>query len=135
MHKQAPSFSHRETPRNTAARTDMTKTDHLFKVLRKCNGKFDCLVCEMLHIKPSLNKQAEFNRAKLFIWQFSLFLIVFITVGIIPIGRATISCIISHFIYSYYTFYFFTFYLDNGVKLRRNVGGFVKCVLKISVYL
>ena len=38
-----------------------TKTDHLFKVLRKCNSKFDCLVYEMLYIKdikPSLNTQA-----------------------------------------------------------------------------
>ena len=25
-----------------------TKTDHLFKVLKKCNSKFDCLVYEML---------------------------------------------------------------------------------------
>ena len=35
-----------------------TKTGHLFKVLRKCNSKFDCLVYEMLYIKdikPSLN--------------------------------------------------------------------------------
>ena len=34
-----------------------TKTDHLFKVLKKCNSKFDCLVYEMLYIKdikPSL---------------------------------------------------------------------------------
>ena len=28
-----------------------TKTDHLFKVLRKCNSKFDCLVYKMLYIK------------------------------------------------------------------------------------
>ena len=27
-----------------------TKTDHLFKVLRKCNSKFYCLVYEMLYI-------------------------------------------------------------------------------------
>ena len=46
-----------------------TKTDHLFKVLRKCNSKFDCLVYEMLYIKdikPSLNTQADSIRAKLF---------------------------------------------------------------------
>ena len=33
-----------------------------FKVLRKCQGKFDCLIYEMLFIKdlkPSLNKQSE----------------------------------------------------------------------------
>ena len=46
-----------------------TKTDHLFKVLRKCNSKFDCLVYEMLYIKdikPSLNTQADSIQAKLF---------------------------------------------------------------------
>ena len=46
-----------------------TKADHLFKVLRKCNSKFDCLVYEMLYIKdikPSLNTQADSIRAKLF---------------------------------------------------------------------
>ena len=46
-----------------------TKTDHLFKVLKKCNSKFDCLVYEMLYIKdikPSLNTQADSIRAKLF---------------------------------------------------------------------
>ena len=45
------------------------ETDHLFKVLRKCNSKFDCLVYEMLYIKdikPSLNTQADSIRAKLF---------------------------------------------------------------------
>ena len=45
-----------------------TKTDHLFKVLRKCNSKFDCLVYEMLYIediKPSLNTQADSIRPKL----------------------------------------------------------------------
>ena len=46
-----------------------TKTDHCFKVLRKCNNKFDCLVYEMLYmkdIKPSLNMQADSICAKLF---------------------------------------------------------------------
>ena len=53
-----------------------TKTDHLFKVLRKCNSKFDCLVYEMLYIKdikPSLNTQADSIRAKLFTWHFRTF--------------------------------------------------------------
>ena len=47
---------------------NITKIDHLFKVLRKCNGKFDCLIYEMLYIKdimPSLNTQADSIRAKL----------------------------------------------------------------------
>ena len=97
-----------------------TKTDHLFKVLRKCNSKFDCLVYEMLYIKdikPSLNTQADSIRAKLFTWHFRTFfsLIVFLTLGIIPIGPANILCIVSNFIYSFYTLYFFTFQLDNGV--------------------
>ena len=46
-----------------------TKTDHLFKVLKKCNSKFDCVVYEMLYIKdikPSLNMQSDSIRAKLF---------------------------------------------------------------------
>ena len=46
-----------------------TKPDHLFKVLKKCNSKFECLVYEMLYIKdikPSLNTQADSIRAKLF---------------------------------------------------------------------
>ena len=45
------------------------QTEHLFKVLRKRNSKFDCLVYEMLYIKdikPSLNTQAYSIRAKLF---------------------------------------------------------------------
>ena len=100
-----------------------TKTDHLFKVLRKCNSKFDCLVYEMLYIKdikPSLNTQADSIHAKLFTWHFRTFfvffsLIVFLTLGIIPTGPANILCIVSNFIYSFYTLYFFTFQLDNGV--------------------
>ena len=96
-----------------------TKTDHLFKVLRKCNSKFDCLVYEMLYIKdikPSLNTQADSIRAKLFTWHFRTFLIFFSrTLGIIPIGPANILCIVSNFIYSFHTLYFFTFQLDNGV--------------------
>ena len=99
-----------------------TKTDHLFKALSKCNSKFDCLVYAMLYIKdikPSLNTQADSIRAKLFTWHFrtSFFflLIVFLTLGIIPIGPANILCIVSNSIYSFYTLYFFTFHLDNGV--------------------
>ena len=49
------------------------KTAHFFKVLKKCNSKFDCLVYEMLYIKdikPSLNTQADSIHAKLFTWHF-----------------------------------------------------------------
>ena len=41
-----------------------------FKILRKCQGKFDCLVFEMLYIKkfkPNLNVQMDSIRAKLFV--------------------------------------------------------------------
>ena len=41
-----------------------------FRVLRKCQGKFDCLVFEMLFIKnlmPNLNTQTDSIRAKLFV--------------------------------------------------------------------
>ena len=43
--------------------------DHLFKVLKKCRSKFDCLVYEILFvkdIKPTLNVQSDSIRAKLF---------------------------------------------------------------------
>ena len=45
------------------------KIDHLFKVLKKCRSKFDCLIYETLFIKdikPSLNTQSDSIRAKLF---------------------------------------------------------------------
>ena len=41
-----------------------------FRILRKCQNKFDCLFFEMLFIKelkPSLNKQCDSIRAKLFV--------------------------------------------------------------------
>ena len=41
-----------------------------FRILRKCQNKFDCLIFEMLFIKelkPSLNKQCDSIRAKLFV--------------------------------------------------------------------
>ena len=41
-----------------------------FLVLKKCHGKFDCLVYEMLFIKelrPSLNTQSDSISAKLFV--------------------------------------------------------------------
>ena len=39
-----------------------------FKILRKCQSKFDCLIYEMLFIKelkPTLNKKSDSIRAKL----------------------------------------------------------------------
>ena len=44
-----------------------------FKILRKCQNKLDCLIFEMLFIKelkPSLNKQCDSIRAKLFVFIF-----------------------------------------------------------------
>ena len=50
-------------------RRDRLNESH-FKILRKCKGKFDCLVFEMLYIKklkPNLNVQTDSIRAKLFV--------------------------------------------------------------------
>ena len=50
-------------------RRDLLNESH-FKILRKCQGKFDCLVFEMLFIKkfkPNLNVQTDSIRAKLFV--------------------------------------------------------------------
>jgi hypothetical protein len=51
-----------------------------FCVLRKCQGKFDCLINEMLFIKklaPSLNTQSDSIRAKLFVWLWILLMTLF----------------------------------------------------------
>ena len=48
---------------------DLLNESH-FKILRKCQGKFDCLVFEMLYIKkfkPNLNVQTDSICAKLFV--------------------------------------------------------------------
>ena len=55
-----------------------------FKILKKCQSKFDCLIFEMLFIhklKPKLNKQCDSIRVKLFVCSF-YFLIPFIVVRI-----------------------------------------------------
>ena len=52
-HRYSAIGKHLETQHGNNRR----KIDHLFKVLRKCKSKFDCLVYEMLYIKdikPSL---------------------------------------------------------------------------------
>ena len=44
-----------------------------FTVLKKCNGKFDCILYEMLLIrkrKPNLNIQSDSIKAKVFVWIF-----------------------------------------------------------------
>ena len=48
---------------------DFLNENH-FKILRKCQGKFDCLVFEMLYtkkFKSYLNVQADSIRAKLLV--------------------------------------------------------------------
>ena len=45
--------------------------ENQFRVLRKCNGKFDCFVSEMLLIRslmPSLNTQTDSTRDKLVVF-------------------------------------------------------------------
>ena len=52
---------------NAATAPELTK---MFSVLKKCQGKLDCLVHEMLLIrerKPKLNTQSDSLRAKIFI--------------------------------------------------------------------
>ena len=88
-HRYSAIGKHHETQHGN----NRTKTDHLLKVLSKCNSKFDCLVYEMLYIKdikPSLNMQADSIHAKLFTWHFRTFffsLIVFLTLGFYPLDR------------------------------------------------
>ena len=62
-----------------------------FKILRKCQGKFDCLMFEMLYImkfKPNLNVQTDSIRAKL----------------VLPVNY------FSYCFFSIYTTYFYTFF-------------------------
>ena len=57
------------------------KIDHLFKVLKKCRSKFDCLIYEMLfikNIKPSLNTQNDSICAKLSTRHFRFFFYWFV---------------------------------------------------------
>ena len=65
--EQKPSLIHLQQDHDTSPRSlDLAKN---FAVLRKCQGKMDCLVYEMLLIKkyrPSLNIQSDSIRAKLF---------------------------------------------------------------------
>ena len=95
-----------------------TKTDHLFKVLSKCNSKFDCLVYAMLYIKdikPSLNTQADSIRAKLFTWQlrtFFIFFIIFFFSYCVSYLRNYTHWTRKYFMYCF-KFYIFVFTLYN----------------------
>ena len=51
----------------------------LKRMMAKCQGKFDCLVFEMLFIKklkPNLSVQTDSIRAKLFVLEFYIFIFV-----------------------------------------------------------
>ena len=65
-------------------RRDRLNESH-FKILRKCQGKFDCLVFEMLYIKkfkPNLNVQSDSIRAKRFVQSANYFPLLFVLVFI-----------------------------------------------------
>ena len=70
-----------------------------FSILKKCRGKFDCLLYEMLFIrtiKPTLNTQGDSVKAKLFI---SITITITITITIIYwFVRLIISCRWSSFV-------------------------------------
>ena len=58
-----------EQKNSASSRQNLLKEDQ-FTVLRKCQGKFDCLVFEMLffkNLKPNLNTQTDSICAKLFV--------------------------------------------------------------------
>ena len=81
------------------------KIDHLFKVLRKCKSKFDCLVYEMLYIKdikPSPFAPSCLRDTFIHFYYYCYFPFEFL----IPIGPASILCIFfSNIIYSLHTLY------------------------------
>jgi len=60
---------------------------HCFNISRKCQNKLVCLIFEMLsrkELKPTLNKQYDSIRAKLFLWiRFFWFVLFFFLVNII----------------------------------------------------
>jgi hypothetical protein len=48
---------------------DASRIEGCFSILRKCQGKYECLLYEMLYIKelsPSLNTQSDSIRSKLY---------------------------------------------------------------------
>ncbi len=67
---------------------DMVPDDivQFFKILKKCRGKFDWLIFEMFFIKelkPSLNKQCDSIRAKLFVQVSFLIVLIILFVSVV----------------------------------------------------
>ena len=65
VHFQTLTSTHKWTmlfsqPLETQHGNNRTKTDHFFKVLRKCDNKFDYLLYEMLYIKDITCKPTSF---------------------------------------------------------------------------
>ena len=107
-HRYSAIGKHLETQHGNNRR----KIDHLFKVLRKCKSKFDCLVYEMLYIKdikPSLNTQADSIRAKLITWHFYTFLLLLLFSFWVSYTHRTpkhfMYIFFSNIIYSLHTLY------------------------------
>ena len=68
-HKGSAIGSHLKEQHDIAP-DDIAQFFKIFKILKKCQSKFDCLIFEMFFIKelkPSLNKQCDSIRAKLFV--------------------------------------------------------------------
>ena len=77
-HRYSAIGKHLETQHGNNRR----KIDHLFKVLKKCKSKFDCLVYDMLYIKdikPSLDTQADsHSRQTVYVTLLYIFIIIVI---------------------------------------------------------
>ena len=87
-----------------------------FRVLKKCHGKFGCLVDKMLFIievRPSLNTQRDCISAKLFVWLVAYFYVTY-----------CFSCIYRLFILSFLP-------LDSDAWERQNAVYFLTVLKKI----
>ena len=89
-----------------------------FKVLKKCRGKLECLIFEMLIIRnkrPTLNTQADSIRAKLFNRSFAPFSRLNLT---LHIPDSFFFCI---YIYHQFMLIFFAFDNDDMESSKRRV--------------
>ena len=105
-----------------------------FKALKKCRGKLECLIFEMLIIRnkrPTLNTQADSIRAKLFI---SLLVCSIFT------PQFTLTHFFFQYIYHQFILIFFAFDNDDMDSSKRRVTFFIvdfsfKMYVKIDCYL